>query len=116
MRLIDADALYKDIIRSMDYCDDILEIIEKQPTIKRKKRESQKRYQLKYYRKTAYAKRHYERWTIEEDTLVILHNVTDYELSDIIGRSVNAIQHRRNRLKENPEQFEISLQKLLKTV
>lgn len=32
-RLIDADALWMDIIHSMDYCDDILEIIERQPTI-----------------------------------------------------------------------------------
>ena len=33
MRLIDADGLWMDIIRSMDYCDDILEFIERQPTI-----------------------------------------------------------------------------------
>ena len=33
MRLIDADALWMDIIHSMDYCDDILEIIERQQTI-----------------------------------------------------------------------------------
>lgn len=32
-KLIDADALWMDVIRSMDYCDDILEIIERQPTI-----------------------------------------------------------------------------------
>ena len=36
-RLIDADALWMDIIHSMDYCDDILEIIERQPTIKERK-------------------------------------------------------------------------------
>lgn len=35
MRAIDADALWMDIIRSMDYCEDILEIIEKQPTVDR---------------------------------------------------------------------------------
>lgn len=33
MRIIDADALWMEIIRRMDYCDDILEIIEKQPTV-----------------------------------------------------------------------------------
>ena len=33
MRLIDADALWMDVIHSMDYCDDILEMIESQPTI-----------------------------------------------------------------------------------
>ena len=32
MRLIDADALWMDIIHAMDYCGDILEIIERQPT------------------------------------------------------------------------------------
>ena len=32
-RLIDADALWMNFIHSMDVCDDILEIIEKQPTI-----------------------------------------------------------------------------------
>ncbi len=33
MRLIDADALWMEIIHRMDYCDDILEIIEEMPTI-----------------------------------------------------------------------------------
>lgn len=33
MRLINADALWSDVIHSMDYCDDILEIIERQITI-----------------------------------------------------------------------------------
>lgn len=33
MRLIDADALWMEIIHTMDYCDDILEIIEHQKTI-----------------------------------------------------------------------------------
>ena len=33
MRLIDADALWTVIIHAMDYCDDILEFIEKSPTI-----------------------------------------------------------------------------------
>ena len=32
MRLIDADALWMDIIHNMDYCEDILEFIEAQPT------------------------------------------------------------------------------------
>lgn len=33
MKLIDADALWFDVMRSIDYCDDFLEIIERQPTI-----------------------------------------------------------------------------------
>ena len=36
MRLIDADALWMDVIHSMDYCDDILEMIDSQPTIDQK--------------------------------------------------------------------------------
>lgn len=35
MRAIDADALWMDVMRSIDYCDDFLEIIERQPTIER---------------------------------------------------------------------------------
>ena len=38
MRLIDADALWMDVIHSMDYCDDILEMIESQPTIEPEQR------------------------------------------------------------------------------
>ena len=38
MRLIDADALWMDVIHSMDYCDDILEMIESQPTIEQEQR------------------------------------------------------------------------------
>lgn len=38
MRLIDADALWMDVIHSMDYCDDILEMIESQPTIQPEQR------------------------------------------------------------------------------
>lgn len=37
MRLIDADALWMDVIHAMDYCEDILEIIEKQPTVEERK-------------------------------------------------------------------------------
>ena len=33
MRPIDADALWQEIIHRMDYCDDILEIIESMPTV-----------------------------------------------------------------------------------
>lgn len=32
MRLIDADALYMDIIHRFDYCDDFLEMLESAPT------------------------------------------------------------------------------------
>lgn len=32
-KYIDADRLYKDITRSIDYCEDILEIVERQPAV-----------------------------------------------------------------------------------
>lgn len=38
MRLIDGDALWVEIIHRMDYCDDILEIIESMPTIEPEQR------------------------------------------------------------------------------
>jgi ssDNA-binding Zn-finger/Zn-ribbon topoisomerase 1 len=45
MRLINADALYKDICRAYDECGDILEIIDKQQTIEpRKKGKWRKKY------------------------------------------------------------------------
>ena len=40
MRLIDADALWKDITTNIEYCAVILEIIEKQPTIETEQQES----------------------------------------------------------------------------
>ena len=39
-KLIDADALWMDVIHSMDYCDDILEIIERQPAVEPLNKES----------------------------------------------------------------------------
>ena len=37
MRLIDADALWMEVVHRMDYCDDILEIIESMPTIEQER-------------------------------------------------------------------------------
>lgn len=47
MRLIDADALYKAITSSIDYCEDILEIIDRQPTAEAKKGKWIKNYEDK---------------------------------------------------------------------
>lgn len=56
-----------------------------------------KRQNLKYYRKTQkYERRH---WTNHEDKLVLERTMTDTELSEKIKRSVKAIQLRRHRLK-----------------
>lgn len=59
--------------------------------------------------KQAYYKRYYEKtathcpipWTAEQDALVLAHNITDRELSKMIGHSMKAIQIRRCRLKKD---------------
>ena len=61
-------------------------------------RETRYSQRKRYYAKTAGYTPH--PWTLEEDKLVLEHSVTDTALSQIIGRSVSAIQHRRCRLKK----------------
>lgn len=60
----------------------------------RKTRNAQRK---RYYEKT----RKYDRrsWTEAEDILVLRHCMTDTELSNMIKRSVCAIQNRRAKLK-----------------
>jgi hypothetical protein len=50
------------------------------------------RYRLKYYRKTAFAKKHKTPWTREEIEIVMAHEVSDHKISEMIGRSVQSIQ------------------------
>lgn len=56
----------------------------------------------RYYEKTA--KYNPSPWTSEQDKAVLEHNITDTELSNLIGHSVKAIQIRRSRLKKKLEQ------------
>lgn len=58
----------------------------------------------RYYKKTAI----YEPnpWTEEQDKCVLKHIITDTELSDLIGHSVQAIQLRRLRLKKAQKALE----------
>ena len=56
----------------------------------------------RYYDKTA--KYNPNPWTSEQDKAVLEHNITDTELSNLIGHSVKAIQIRRSRLKKKLEQ------------
>ena len=58
-------------------------------------RETCHKQRLKYYRKTACAKNKSKRWTAEEVEIVMNHEVSDHKISEIIGRSVEAIQQRR---------------------
>lgn len=54
---------------------------------------------LRYYRKTQGHGRRL--WTSEEIDMLMTSTMTDMELSDVIKRSVQAIQIKRNRLKKS---------------
>ncbi len=54
--------------------------------------------QKRYYDKTKEADNSGERWTLKEETLVF-SNITDRELSELIGRSMRAINVKRAKLK-----------------
>lgn len=63
-----------------------------------------RRSDRRYYSKTAiYGK---VAWTPEHEQLVLKHELTDHQLSDLIGHSVAAIQHKRYRLKKLFEEDE----------
>ena len=47
------------------------------------------------YNKTSFAKNHNQRWTLQEIEIVMKHEITDFEISQKIGRSVQAIQVKR---------------------
>lgn len=58
-------------------------------------RKSKNRQRKRYYRKTQNAKNSGRPWTKEEIKIVMEHDMTDTEISNLIGRSVAAIQNRR---------------------
>lgn len=62
-----------------------------------KAREYRNRQRKNNYAKTQYNRHHRERWTEKEIDLVLKHDITDYELSKVLGRSVQAIQCQRVR-------------------
>lgn len=55
---------------------------------------------LRYYRKTQNARNSYKRWSKQEVEMVLRHDISDTELSVKLGRSVQAIQLKRSRMKE----------------
>ena len=61
----------------------------------------EKRYanKNKYYGKTSYSRNCGARWTQAEKELVIKHELSDRELSAILGRSMASIQMQRHKLK-----------------
>lgn len=52
------------------------------------------------YKETAFAPKHKDEWTQAEDDAVMARDMTDRVLSEKIGRSVQAIQIRRCRLRK----------------
>lgn len=50
----------------------------------------------RYYAKTAQGRSPWHEW---QDDLILKHEMTDHELSELVGHSVKAIQIRRSRLK-----------------
>lgn len=69
---------------------------------RKKHPEAYQAYKRRYYRKTAYALKHGEIWTTEEDAIVLghwpSHAINDHEIGAMLGRSVAAVQIRRCRL------------------
>lgn len=61
----------------------------------RKTTQSQKK---KYYQKTQDAPNRNERYTDYECEMILKHEISDTELSKMIGHSVQAIQSKRNKL------------------
>lgn len=57
---------------------------------------AKRKYNRRYYARTTDAERRYARYTDAEEKLILAHVVSDAELSQIIGRSVRAIQVRRS--------------------
>lgn len=69
---------------------------------KKTKREQAKRHRAKYGA-GAYERRE---WSDIENRMVLAHDISDAALAEKIGRSQNAIQVRRSRLRrERPETF-----------
>lgn len=58
-----------------------------------------KRNQLKrFYAKTSYSSNYKKRYTAEEYKMIVDHNLTDMEISSLLGRSVNSIRKVRYRI------------------
>ena len=58
-------------------------------------RQSKNRQRKRYYKKTQNAKNSGRPWSLEEIKIVMEHDMTDTEISKLIGRSVAAIQGKR---------------------
>lgn len=59
--------------------------------------ETHRRQKNKYYRRTQCGWHPWEKW---QDDIVLKHELTDHQISTLVGHSVCAVQHRRHRLKK----------------
>ena len=62
----------------------------------KKHAETCQRQNKRYYAKTTMGRHLWQKW---QDDLIVAHEMTDHQLSKIVGHSVKAIQVRRSRLK-----------------
>lgn len=68
---------------------------------------AKKKYDYKYYQRTAHAKNDHKRWEDWEIFLILGGDETDTNLSKILQRSVHSIQMKRYRyIRENYPDYE----------
>lgn len=58
-----------------------------------------KKYNRKYYARTAFSRNYYKPWADVEEKAIMRHEIPDRELAELLGRSVGSIQLKRARLK-----------------
>lgn len=59
-----------------------------------------RRMKRTYYGKTKNSANSHQRWTVREIEIVMAHEMTDMEISKLIGRSVGSIQVARWRMQK----------------
>ena len=67
---------------------------------KEKYRKYRNGYNSRYYARTQNAPNKRQRWTLHDMDMIIKREVSDTELSKLLGRSVRAIQMKRQKLKK----------------
>lgn len=67
-----------------------------------------KRQKRRYYARMGESKNQRTPWSIEEIELILSSDQTDFELAKTLGRSINAIQVKRNRINKSKRKEEAS--------
>jgi len=59
------------------------------------------KYKMEYYRRHRFGKKNaYAKWSCQDSRYVVEHKIRDVELSEVLGRSVGAIQVHRSKMGE----------------